>query len=83
MWPLERGEHFIMETVEKGRSKRRFQSEKVGRFKYNEQLLGRACRHLKTSPFNEEKRACRHFLRRREQRRARFRAAGVRDTSIS
>ena len=42
MWLLEGCEHFVMETVEKDRSKGRSQAEKVGRLKYNQQLLKRA-----------------------------------------
>jgi len=42
MWRLEGCERFVMETVEKDRSKGRSQAEKVGRLKYNQQLLKRA-----------------------------------------
>lgn len=41
MWRLEGCERFVMESVEKGRSKGRSQSEKIGRNKYNQQLLKR------------------------------------------
>ena len=46
MWRLEGCERFVMETVEKRRSKGRSQSEKVGRIKYNQQLLKRALGEL-------------------------------------
>jgi len=43
---LEWSERFSMETMEKPRSKRRGQSEKIGRIKYNQQLLKRALSEL-------------------------------------
>ena len=39
---LEWSERFSMETIERARSKGRSQSEKIGRIKYNQQLLKRA-----------------------------------------
>ncbi len=46
MWRLEGCERFVMETVDGDGSKGRSQSEKIGRIKYNQQLLKRALSEL-------------------------------------